>query len=105
MPRLLLFVVLAGLVIYGLVWLSMRLREQRASRATARPAPDDDPQFLAQLDRQLRERRRQEEQERRRREAATGDDAAPQDGDATKDAGENEKKEPKPESDDSSTPD
>lgn len=82
MPRLILFVVLAGLVIYGLVWLSMRARERRAAAAPRRPAPDDDPQFLAQLDSRLREQRRQAEQARRRQaeeEAATaaGGDGAP----------------------------
>lgn len=70
MPRLILFVLLAGVVIYGAVWLSMRLREsRRAGRAGQRPAPDDDPAFLAQLDRRLAEQRRQAERERRRLEA------------------------------------
>ncbi|GMA32404.1 hypothetical protein [Litorihabitans aurantiacus] len=69
MPRLILFVLLAGVVIYGLVWLSMRLRDRRAAAAPQRPAPDDDPQFLAQLDARLREQRRQAEAARRRREA------------------------------------
>ncbi|TGO06441.1 hypothetical protein SERN_0633 [Serinibacter arcticus] len=69
-----LFVVIAGLVVYGLVWLSMRARERRVAAAPRRPAPDDDPQFLAQLDSRLREQRRQAEQARRRRQAQ--DDAA-----------------------------
>ena len=81
MPRLILFVVLAGLVIYGLVWLSMRARERRAAATPRRPAPDDDPQFLAQLDSRLREQRRQAEQARRRRQAEE-DAAAASDEDA-----------------------
>lgn len=84
MPRLILFVVLAGLVIYGLVWLSMRARERRAAAAPRRPAPDDDPQFLAQLDSRLREQRRQAEQARRRRQA-DADAAAAADSDAAPD--------------------
>ena len=80
MLRLILFVLLAGVVIYGLVWLSMRPRASRdAGRAARRPAPDDDPVFLAQLDRQLAEQRRQAERERRRK-AAQEDEAPPSDG-------------------------
>ena len=58
MLRLILFVLLAGVVIYGLVWLSMRARAARAAKP-APLAPDDDPVFLAQLDRRMAEERRQ----------------------------------------------
>ena len=57
MPKVIAFVLLAGVVIYGLVWLSMRLRAGQAKPAPL--APDDDPAFLAQLDRRLAEERRQ----------------------------------------------
>ena len=58
MPRVILFVLLAGAVIYGLVWLSMRARAARDAKP-APLAPDDDPVFLAQLDRRMAEERRQ----------------------------------------------
>ena len=62
MPRILLTVLLAGLVIYALVWIVMWLRSRGgndggAPRTAGRPAPDDDPVFLAQIDRRLREQR------------------------------------------------
>ena len=58
MPKVILFVLLAGAVIYGLVWLSMRARAARDAKP-APLAPDDDPVFLAQLDRRMAEERRQ----------------------------------------------
>lgn len=72
MPRLILFVLLAGLVVYGLVWLTMRLRDRRAAATPPRPAPDDDPAFLARVDQQLREQRRRAERERKAHEEAAG---------------------------------
>lgn len=57
MPRVILFVLLAGAVIYGLVWPPCARAARDAKPAPL--APDDDPVFLAQLDRRMAEERRQ----------------------------------------------
>lgn len=81
MLRMLGFLLIAGAVIYGLLWLAMMLRNRgEGGGAPARPpvAPDDDPEFLAQLDVRLRqERRRQAEREAREAAAADGQAESP----------------------------
>lgn len=73
MPRLLLFLVVAGVVIYALVWLIQRAQRGNDSGgpvgppAPPPPPPDDDPVFLAQLDRRLRQEREAREAEARER--------------------------------------
>lgn len=66
MVRMLVFLLIAGAVVYGIVWLIMaaadRRRQARAARQARIVAPDDDPDFLADLEIRLA-------QERRRREA------------------------------------
>lgn len=88
MIRLLFFLVIAGVLIYGLVWLIQRGRaasDDRRPVAPPPPPPDDDPVFLAQLDRRLREQRRQREAEAARRAAESGESpgTAPTHGDVT----------------------
>ena len=66
MPRVILFVVILGVVIY----LPLRLIQRRGGRWRRpgfgrRPvAPDDDPTFLRDLDTQLWEQQRREQQRR-----------------------------------------
>lgn len=70
MLRMLLYVAIAGAVIYGAVWLvlfALGRRGNAAGPARPRPpAPDDDPVFLAELDRKIRRERQQREAEAQR---------------------------------------
>lgn len=73
MLRMLMFVVLGAVVLYGAVWALMALRERATAPRPGPLAPDDDPEFLAELDRRLRMQRREEA---RRREALAAEEAA-----------------------------
>lgn len=97
MLRTLGFLLVAGAVIYGLLWLVTTLRARAAAESERRKpvAPDDDPEFLAQLDLRLRqERRRRAEQAAAQASEDSAEDTSESPGDAHQDSTDGEDVQP-----------
>lgn len=74
MLRAILYIAVAGVVIYGAVWLIMSARDRGNGGSPARRpqplAPDDEPAFLAEIDRKIRRERQRREAEAQAQKAA-----------------------------------